>query len=231
MVNITKIVILLEVSQKVSDSVSINFYSLWGEKFRVQKVSRDLYLRWKKIKKKMEVVETSVVNALRICPTEKAKLTVLSYLPSASCSSLSAKGMVIFGVLLFLCGFCWVFVWDFLLGFWGGGICLHCWGLGWGTDRVFSVFVGFFIWYVVVLDFFIMWGGGQGDRWFGYKISWRVANTSGKINAQNTIQNYTFSRKIYSINMEWKDISWVSKNSSLINRCIFILLRKNLMTR
>lgn len=231
MVNITKIVILLEVSQKVCDSVSINFYSLRGEKFRVQKVSRDLYLRWKKIKKKMEVVETSVVNALRVCPTEKAKLTVLRYLPSASCSSLSAKGMVIFGVLLFLCGFCWVFVWDFLLGFLGGGICLHCWALGWGTDCVSSVFVGFFIWYVVVLDFFIMWGGGRGDHWFGYTISWRAANTSGKINAQNTIQNYTFSRKIYSINTGWKDISWVSKNSSLINRCIFILLRKNLVTR
>lgn len=66
------------------------------------------------------MVETSVVNALRVCPTEKAKLTVLGYLPSASCSSLSAKGMVIFGVLLFLCGFCWVFVWDFFVGFFGG---------------------------------------------------------------------------------------------------------------
>jgi len=32
---------------------------------------------------KMEVKETSVVNALRSCPIEKAKLTILGYLPSA----------------------------------------------------------------------------------------------------------------------------------------------------
>lgn len=45
----------------------------------------------------MEVEETSVVNALRICPIEKAKLTILRYLPSTAYGSVSTKGTVILG--------------------------------------------------------------------------------------------------------------------------------------
>lgn len=164
----------------------------------------------------MEVVETSVVNALRICLTEKTKLTILRYLPSAPCTSLSTRGMAIFGVLFFALQILLSFCLGFFVGFLGrvGFFCIV--GLwGGGQTVCFSVFVGFF-YLVCCVGFLYYMRGGWGDHWFVYTISWRAANTSGKINAQSTIQNYTFSRKKWSINMGWKDI-FLSQQKQLVN--------------
>lgn len=69
---ITQIVILLEVSQKVSDSVSVNFCNLCFISLPLRKEilgtksHRIFILEVKGYQGKMEVEETSVVNALRI---------------------------------------------------------------------------------------------------------------------------------------------------------------------
>lgn len=82
--------------------------------------------------------------------------TILKYLPSAARSSISTKGTVIFGVLLFA-----------LLFLGGGGDGVY--GLS-KLERVRIVWVcGFFFVWFVVLDFFIIiiWG----VCWFVYAIS------------------------------------------------------------